>query len=321
MGLFVALLVVAVGLVIFSRARTAEPPAAQAGVRLGGGILFALGAFLLLRQMVVVVPVGAVGVVSLFGRVNAAPLREGIHLINPLADVNRVSIRMQEYTMSAVGREGALEGDDAIQAISKDGLPLPIDVTVNYRPNPTSAPWLFRNVGREEDFVSKIIRPASRTAVREAVAGFTAQEAYSTKREALSTAIYARMEAVVESVLSKNENYTGNAFVIQQVLVRNIQLPEKLKSSIELKLTAEQDALRMKFVLEKETQEAERKRIEARGVADFQAIVSQGISQPFLEWKGIEATQELAKSPNTKIVVVGNSKNGLPIILGDGASK
>jgi regulator of protease activity HflC (stomatin/prohibitin superfamily) len=169
--------------------------------------------------------------------------------------------------------------------------------------------------------VSKIIRPASRTAVREAVAGFTAQEAYSTKREALSTAIYARMEAVVESVLSKNENYTGSAFVIQQVLVRNIQLPEKLKSSIELKLTAEQDALRMKFVLEKETQEAERKRIEARGVADFQAIVSQGISQPYLEWKGIEATQELAKSPNTKIVVVGNSKNGLPIILGDGASK
>jgi prohibitin 1 len=104
--------------------------------------------------------------------------------------------------------------------------------------------------------------------------------------------------------------------IVENVLLRDVQLPAMLKGSIEAKQQAEQDALRMSFILQKEKQEAERKRIEAQGIADFQKIVAQGISPQLLEWKGIEATKKLATSANAKIVVVGNAKNGLPLILG-----
>lgn len=104
--------------------------------------------------------------------------------------------------------------------------------------------------------------------------------------------------------------------VVENVLLRDIQLPETLKMAIEAKQRAEQDSLQMEYVLTKEKQEAERKRVEAQGVADFQKIVTQGISEQLLQWKGIEATEKLALSPNTKIIVVGGGKTGLPLILG-----
>jgi prohibitin 1 len=151
---------------------------------------------------------------------------------------------------------------------------------------------------------------------RKAVAGFTAQEAYATKREELSVSIQQRFESHLKDAVTKTQGYTSDPFVIQQVLVRNIILPQELKKSVEAKLQAEQDALAMEYVLQQARQEAERKRIEAKGIADFQAIVTQGISDKLLAWKGIEATEALAKSPNAKVVVVGSGKNGLPIILG-----
>ena len=111
---------------------------------------------------------------------------------------------------------------------------------------------------------------------------------------------------------------TATGFIVDQVMIRNIQLPTKVKTAIEAKLEAAQQAEQMQFVLQKERQEAERKRIEARGIADFQQIVTQGISQPLLEWKGIEATLEIAKSPNAKVIVIGAGKGGLPVILNPG---
>ncbi len=290
------------------------------GLGVGILILFVLSFGVAISSGIKIVNAGNVGVVKLFGKVSPDSLKEGMHLVNPFATVEELSVRTQEYTMSGTSTEGTVSGDDSIRTLSKDGLPLPVDVTVTYRPVPSMVPWLYRNIGSNDDFVAKIVRPASRAAVRDGVSQFTAQEAYSSKREQLAIAITKRLESYITENLSKSEAYPGDAFIIQQVLVRNIELPDRLKQSIEAKLTAEQESLRMEYVLAKEKQEADRKRIEARGIADFQVVVSQGISDKLLLWKGIEATQELAKSTNSKVVIIGAGKSGLPVILNtDGA--
>ncbi|MEQ1823248.1 MAG: prohibitin family protein [Fimbriimonadaceae bacterium] len=310
-GIFLIIIAITIG-----RAKMPNELANQSGGKaLAAIILGMVGVAIVFGSTVKVVQAGTVGVVRTFGKLNPVPLGEGLHTIVPWATVEVVPIRTEEYTMSGVRGEGAVQGDDAIRTLSKDGLPLPLDVTINYRPVPSMVPWLFRNIGTEEDYVAKIVRPSARAAVRDAVSQFTAQEAYSSKRDQLAAIVTERLEKYIEHTLTQSEGYTGRAFIIQQVLIRNIELPEKLKASIEAKLTAEQESLRMEFVLQKEKQEAERKRIEARGVADFQAIVSQGLSDKLLLWKGIEATQELAKSDNSKVVVIGSGKSGLPIIL------
>jgi regulator of protease activity HflC (stomatin/prohibitin superfamily) len=263
---------------------------------------------------VAVVPAGHAGVAVVFGRVQQRSLSEGLNLVNPFAVVERMTVRTETYTMSAVVHEGPVRGDDSIQALSADGLLMPLDITVAYRVSPADAPWIFRNIG--PGYVDKVIRPAGRTAVREAIAGFTAQEAYSTRREQLAEKMDELLRLRLRSLLSQHEDFRDRAaFVVEQVMIRNVQLPAKVKDAIEEKLSAEQQALRMRFVLDKERQEAERKRIEAQGIADFQKIVAQGISEPLLAWKGIEATQQLAHSPNTKVVIIGNPKNGMPLII------
>lgn len=291
-------------------------PGQQAGnAKKGGSLAAAIGILLAVSSGVVVIEAGSVGVVRVFGKVSDEPLREGLHIINPLASIDTVSIRTEEYTMTRTASGTGLSEDDAILALSKDGLPLPIDVTINYRPNPTLVPWLYRTIGTSEDFVVKIIRPASRAAVRDAVSTYTAQEAYSSKREQVVISITKGLEQYVNDILEKTDNFKPGAFIIQQVLVRNIELPQKLKDSIEAKLTAEQEALRMEYVLQKERQEAARLRIEAQGISDYQKIVNAGLTDKLLAFKGIEATEKLAASPNAKVVVVGGGKSGLPLIL------
>jgi regulator of protease activity HflC (stomatin/prohibitin superfamily) len=216
--------------------------------------------------------------------------------------------------MSANSSEGQVRRDDSIQALSSDGLLMPLDITVAYRLVPADAPWMYRNIG--PDYVDKVIRPAARTAVREAVAGFTAQESYSTRREELASKMQEKLTNRLAALLGQLEDFRNRAgFAVQQVMVRNVQLPGRVKDAIEEKLSAEQQALRMQFVLQRERQEAERKRIEAQGIADFQRIVAQGISDPLLAWKGIEATERLAQSQNAKIVIIGNPRNGMPLII------
>lgn len=311
MFLFGALLILA-GIALLASKLPSEQ--GRYSKRAGMGVL-ALGIVFLVSSCVVVVQAGSVGVVRLFGKVTNEPIREGLNFINPMASVESVSIRTEEYTMTRTSGEGSVQGDDAILALSKDGLPLPIDVTINYRPNPSLVPWLFRTIGTSEDFVTKIIRPASRAAVRDAVSLYTAQEAYTSKREQVVISITKGLTKYVEDILTKTDDYKPDAFIIQQVLVRNIELPQKLKDSIEAKLTAEQEALRMEYVLQKEKQEAARLRIEAQGISDYQRIVNMGLTDKLLAFKGIEATLKLAESPNSKVIVVGGGKNGLPIIL------
>jgi regulator of protease activity HflC (stomatin/prohibitin superfamily) len=263
---------------------------------------------------ITIVPAGHVGVPVVFGKVQDRNLSEGLHFINPFAQVVSMTVRTETYTMSSVRDEGAVKGDDSITALSADGLMMPLDVTLAYRLVPTDAPWLYRSIG--PDFVDKVIRPASRTAVREAIAGFTAQEAYSSRRQELAMNMDQLLTTRLRELLTQHEDFLNRrGFIIEQVMIRNVQLPARVKNAIEEKLEAEQQALRMRFVLEKERQEAERKAIEAKGISDFQSIVSRGISDQLLAWKGIEATQQLAHSSNAKIVIIGNPKNGMPLII------
>jgi len=219
---------------------------------------------------VVSVPTGHVGVLTLFGRVTGETLGEGIHLINPLKSVQRLSIQTQSVKESA-------------SVPSNEGLILALDTSLLFHLDRSKAAEVYQRVGA--NYAEKIVEPTLRAAIRAATSAHTAQLA-------------------------------PRGVVIENVLLRDVQLPAMLKTSIEAKQQAEQDALRMNFILQKEKQEAERKRIEAQGIADFQKIVAQGISTQLLEWKGIEATEKLATSSNSKVVVVGNTKNGLPLILG-----
>jgi regulator of protease activity HflC (stomatin/prohibitin superfamily) len=276
--------------------------------------LLVVAALVFALSCAVIIPAGHVGVQVLFGKVKPTALTEGIQIINPFVDVQEMSVRTETYTMSATGNEGPTRGDDSIQALSSDGLLMPLDITIAFRLVGGDAPRVYRDIGA--DYVDKIIRPASRTAVREAIAGFTAQEAYSTKREALPQKMHELLTERMRSLLEQREDFRGaTGFIVDQVMLRKIQLPDKVKNAIEAKLEAAQQAEQMQFVLDKERQEAERKRIEAKGVSDFQTIVSQSINTNLLQWKGIEATEALSKSQNAKIVIIGSGKNGLPVIL------
>ena len=261
-------------------------------------VLAAIAAFFLLIFMFMAfttVGAGEVGVVTLFGKVTGEVLDSGLHFVNPLKSVHKITVRTQSVKESA-------------EVPSSEGLVMKLDTSVVYHVNPGKAADIYRELGPE--FEAVIIEPTVRSAVREATASHGANTLYSSAREEVAQQILASLVAQLKP----------RGIEIEQVLLRDIQLPQALKESIELKQQAEQESLAMSFKLQKEKQEAERKRIEAQGIRDFQQTVSQGISNQLLEWKGIEATTQLANSPNTKIVVIGNSKNGLPLILGQGGS-
>jgi prohibitin 1 len=254
----------------------------------------AIAAFLLvilLFASVTRVESGHVGVLTLFGRVTGEVLPEGMHLINPFKTNNEMSIRTQEIKESA-------------SVPSSEGLVMNLDTSLIYHLDPEKASDVYQKIGPSYETV--LIEPNLRAAIREATASHTANALYTGEREMVAKQIHDQMAGILGS----------RGVLVESILLRDIQLPLTLKSSIEAKQQAEQDALAMNFKLQKETQEAQRKRIEAQGIRDFQQIVAQGISPQLLEWKGIEATENLAKSSNSKIVVIGNSKNGLPLILG-----
>lgn len=246
---------------------------------------------ILLFSCVTKVPTGNVGVLTLFGRVTGEVLPEGIHLINPLKSNNEMSIQTQTIKESA-------------SVPSSEGLVMNLDTSLIYHLNPDKAADVFQKISGNYEAV--VVEPTLRAAIREATASHTANALYTGEREMVAKQI--------SDQLTSELNKRG--LIVENVLLRDIQLPQTLKASIEAKQQAEQEALAMNFRLQKEKQEAERKRIEAAGIRDFQQIVAQGISPALLEWKGIEATELLAKSPNSKVVVIGNNKNGLPLILG-----
>ncbi len=259
--------------------------------RLGAVGFAALLLLILLFASVAKVDAGHVGVLTLFGRVTGEVLPEGIHLVNPFKINNQMTVRTQEIKESA-------------SVPSSEGLVMNLDTSLIYHMNPVKAADVFQKLGPR--YVEVLIEPTLRAAIRESTASHTANALYTGEREAVARQINAQLV----------QELNPRGIEVETVLLRDIQLPYTLKASIETKQQAEQEALAMNFRLQRERQEAERKRIEAQGIHDFQQIVAQGISPALLEWKGIEATEVLAKSANAKVIVIGSGKNGLPVILG-----
>jgi regulator of protease activity HflC (stomatin/prohibitin superfamily) len=244
---------------------------------------------------------GQVGVKKLFGKVQPDVLESGLHFINPLYEVEKLDVKTQNYTMSGIHDEGQKQGDDAIRVLTADGLEVTIDLTVLYRLIPVDAPKLVRETG--VDYEYKIVRPITRTRIRDNAVYYEAVALYSTKRDEFQNRIFNGIE----------NDFKKRGLLLENLLVRNITLPAAVKSTIEQKIQAEQEAQKMQFVLQKERQEADRKRIEAQGIADYQHIISESLTDKQLQYEQIKAYKEMALSQNTKIIVMG--KGSSPVIL------
>jgi regulator of protease activity HflC (stomatin/prohibitin superfamily) len=242
-------------------------------------------------QVWTVIPAGHVGVIDFFGNVSDQTLMPGVNFVNPLANVVKFDARTQEIK-------------EVMTVPSKEGLTIELEISLLYSLSFENANKIYKSVG--EDYVDKILVPQFRSVVRGVTASYEARALYTAEREQLGKKIEAELSGLVKP----------RGITIEAAPLRQLTLPARLTESIEEKLKAEQESQRMQFVLLRETQEAERKRIEAKGISDFQDIVSKGISDQLLRWKGIEATEKLASSNNTKIVVIGSGKDGLPLILG-----
>lgn len=262
--------------------------------------LIALGAA---TSMFKVIGTGEVGVTSLFGKVDDAPLFSGLNIVNPLVTVTPFNVQTQNYTMSGVSTEGNKPGDDAIRVLTADGLEVVIDLTVLYRVKAIEAPKILRTLGA--DYEDKIVRPVTRTRIRDNAVYYDAISLYSTKRDEFQARIFKEIQ----------NDFNSHGLELQQLLVRNIVLPATVRASIESKISAEQDAQKMQFVLQKERQEAERKRVEAQGIADYQKILSTGLSDKQLQYESIQAQKAIATSANAKVIIM-NGKSA-PILIND----
>jgi regulator of protease activity HflC (stomatin/prohibitin superfamily) len=268
-------------------------------VLMAGVAFIALG---VLSKIFVIIEPGKIGVQSLFGKVDNNVLESGLRIVNPLVTVTEFDVRTQNYTMSAVKNEGQVEGDDAIRVLTADGLEVIIDLSVLYRVNTQEAPKILQTIG--PDFQNIIVRPLTRTRIRDNAVSYEAVALFSSKRDEFQAKIFQTID----------KDFKERGLQLEQILIRNIKLPASVQTTIESKINAEQDAQKMQFVLQKEKQEAERKRVEAQGIADYQRIINTGLSDKQLQYEQIKAIKELAGSANAKIVVLGNSK-GTPLIL------
>ncbi len=295
---FILFIVVALVAFVFSTQLRGRSALAQSLTALGfkpafllivGLVALALAAL----QSLTIIDAGTVGVIKVFGKVDSRVLREGVNVRNPFADIIKLNIKTQERR-------------EEMRAPSKENLTVGLEISVLYHIDPSVAPDIVRTVGREEDLIRKVLLPNFRSVVRDVTAQFEAKAVYASKRDEVAANITTQLAEAV----------SARGIAIENTPLRDVILPQDLAAAIEEKLRAEQESQRMEFVLLKETKEAARKRIEAEGIRDFNKTVAEGISDNFLRWKGIEATNALAQSNNAKVVVIGSGKDGLPIILG-----
>jgi regulator of protease activity HflC (stomatin/prohibitin superfamily) len=270
-----------------------------------GGVLVIIGGFL--SKSVIQIDAGNVGVKKLFGQIQEDVVTEGLNFMNPLMEITRFDVKTQNYTMSGANDEGARStGEDAIRVLSADGLEVVIDLTVLYSIIPNQTPKLLREVG--VDYRVVIVRPVTRTAIRDNAVYYNAVDLFSTKRDEFQNRIFNNIK----------KDFEKRGLSLEQLLVRNITLPASVKTTIESKINAEQDAQKMQFVLQKEQQEAERKRVEAQGIADYQKIISSTLTDKQLQYENIKTMQELVKSPNSKVIFMGGKGGaGASVMIGD----
>ncbi len=255
------------------------------------GITAIIFILIALIQCFTQVPAGHVGVVDFFGVVSDKVIISGIQPVNPLARVIKFSTQTKEHK-------------ELMQVLSREGLTIGLEISALYRLNPDSAAQVYKTI-LGGDYEQIVLVPNFRSISRAVTASFQASALYSTERERLGVAIQDELARTV----------APRGVIIESTPLRNVTLPPQLTEAIEQKQKADQESQRMQFILAKEKQEADRKRIEAQGISDFQNIVARGISEQLLRWKGIEATEKIAQSPNTKVIVIGAGKDGLPLIL------
>jgi regulator of protease activity HflC (stomatin/prohibitin superfamily) len=253
-------------------------------------VLFTFAGISFLFSSIRSVPAGHVGVGDFYGWVYG-PKSPGLNFIVPLSKLVMIPTR-------------TVQDQETMPCPTKEGLTVSLDVSILYHVDGSQSVKLYKELGPK--FNETIIVPQSRSAARGATVRYEAKALYTSGREEISNEIFNEL----------SDSLMRRGIILERVLLRSVALPTLLTEAINNKMAAEQQAEQMKFVLDKERMEAERKRVEATGIRDFQITVQQGISQQLLEWKGIEATERLAHSPNAKIVVIGNPKNGLPLILG-----
>ena len=301
LNIILTIVIVGIGIIALFLEGLDENPEKKKGFRM---LCITIGMFLLILLVWswVIVPAGQTGVYHLFGKVKEQPLSSGFHFKNPLAKVTLMSIRTEEYTMSIAEKEGEKKGNDSIDALTKEGLKITLDLTVLYRLDEKAAPRVYKELGT--NYVDKLIRPQVRASIREVVSEYTAKDIYSEKRQEIQQAIYDRI----------NSTIAPRGIILEKVLLRNVILPPKLTNSIEQKLQAEQEAQRMSFVLEKEKKEAERKAIEAQGIRTAQETIQKTLTPAYLRWYSLEMMKTLANSPNSTFLFVPIDENGMPII-------
>ncbi len=263
-----------------------------------GALMMLIG---VLISCIIQIDAGEIGVKKLFGKVQKDVLGSGLHFINPLLQIQTLDVKTQNYTMSGVHDEGTKAGDDAIKVLTADGLEVTIDLSVLYRLITDDAPKLLQETGA--DYENKIVRPITRTRIRDNAVYYDAVALYSTKRDEFQQRIFKNIEA----------DFQKRGLLLENLLVRNITLPQSVRATIEQKINAEQDAQKMQFVLQKERQEAERKRVEAQGISDYQRIISESLTDKQLQYESIQAQLQIAKSQNAKVIIMG--KGNTPVIL------
>jgi len=289
----VALILIVAAFFVWQRAarKVKQNNTAFQSVRTSSLVIMGIAALFALAQFFTQVPAGHVGVIDFFGIVSERTLPSGISVVNPFARVIKFSIQTKEHK-------------ETMEVLSREGLTIGLEISVLYRLNPDSAARVYKTVAGG-DYETIILIPQFRSISRAVTASFQASALYSTERDQLGLAIQEELARIV----------APRGVTIETTPLRNVALPVQLTEAIEPIQKADQESQRMEFILTKEKQEADRKRIEAKGIADFQTIVAAGISEQLLRWKGIEATEKLAGSQNTKVIIVGAGKDGLPIIL------
>jgi regulator of protease activity HflC (stomatin/prohibitin superfamily) len=298
MLVFLFVICLVVGILMFSSPEMKRSPQGKL-IPLG---VICLSFIFLVASMVRLIPPGNVGVVIVFGRVHEETLKNGLHLVNPFASVEKMSIRTESYTMSGIAGEGQVKGDDAIEALTSEGLMVRLDVTVWYHLIPEGAADVYSKLGL--NYVDKIVRPATRTSIRNIIANYKVEDIYTKNRETVSIQI---SENLMETVKDRNVE-------IERVLLRDVKLPAKVQNEIDAKMAAKQEAEKMEFVLDKERREAERKAVEAKGISDANRIIAASLSSSYLQWYYIKTLQQLVNSPNNTVIVTPFDQKLTPLL-------
>jgi regulator of protease activity HflC (stomatin/prohibitin superfamily) len=289
MGFIVSLLTILIAILVSLNTGRISGERSRLAIRTITILIGSIAVLNSLSRLLVIVPPGNVGVVNLFGEVSETTLNPGVHLLNPFSKVLNFSTRLKDVKQN-------------VDTTSQEGLSLNLDVSLQYKLDPQKAATVYKTIGTDE---TQLVISRFRSTVRAITANYPAIAIYSTKRQEIAQKIDQQLTQEIPAL----------GFIVEEALLRNVKMPDTLQAAIQNKLKTEQENEQMKFVLEKERQEAQRKRIEAQGIADSQKIISAGLTNQILQLRAIEATEKLAQSNNSKLVIIGSEKGGAPILI------